>query len=361
MKKLVALSCFVVLAGCSSCEDDLVPKQDAGGSVDGGEVSADAERGDAGDLDASQPTDADSTDAESTDADSTDADSTDAGDGSNDGGRDGGDDASGRDAEPDAVVATCGDGTAEGDEACDDGNTDDGDYCSADCQTTTGSCGDGTLQSNESCDDGTTTDCATTHDGGDGACVPTGSCSSGYELDGNGDCVEQNATGLSTPCSNGAGQTLFKFHYDNGSTSARIDVWDASCSYSFANQACNVQEVYPGFGDLDRTSQGYPVCTSSEYIRVRYSVAGIPFTRATLYVQARSYATASSTTIEAWSPIYGSALSGLVDNDFVYDWYAIDWTNFVSTNDDPNLTAIQLYAYQGSNSLAVQGVELCLE
>ena len=221
-------------------------------------------------------------------------------------------------------------------------------------------CGDGSVQAGETCDDGVTTDCATTHDGGDGTCVAAGTCVAGYSLDAAGTCVP-NATGLSTPCSNGAGQTLFRFHYDNGSTSARIDVWDAACSYSFANQACNVREVYPGFGDLDRTSGGFPVCTSSEYIRVRYSVAGIPFTRATLYVQARSYSTGSSTSIEAWSPIYGSQISGLVDNDFVYDWYTIDWSNHLSASDDPNLTAIQLYAYQGSNRLAVEAVELCLE
>ena len=47
----------------------------------------------------------------------------------------------------------CGDGTIQSDyEKCDDGNTVDGDYCSADCKTITGSCGDGTKQNNEACD-----------------------------------------------------------------------------------------------------------------------------------------------------------------------------------------------------------------
>ena len=47
----------------------------------------------------------------------------------------------------------CGDGTIQSDhENCDDGNTVDGDYCSADCQTVTGSCGDGIKQNNEACD-----------------------------------------------------------------------------------------------------------------------------------------------------------------------------------------------------------------
>ena len=48
----------------------------------------------------------------------------------------------------------CGDGVKdwEGDEACDDGNTEDGDYCSADCLTLYGFCGDGAVQPNEECD-----------------------------------------------------------------------------------------------------------------------------------------------------------------------------------------------------------------
>ena len=41
-------------------------------------------------------------------------------------------------------------------EACDDGNSDVGDYCSPDCQTSNGACGDGVLQNNEVCDDGNT-------------------------------------------------------------------------------------------------------------------------------------------------------------------------------------------------------------
>jgi len=47
----------------------------------------------------------------------------------------------------------CGDGTIQSEyEVCDDGNTVDGDYCSANCKTVTGSCGDGIKQDNEACD-----------------------------------------------------------------------------------------------------------------------------------------------------------------------------------------------------------------
>lgn len=56
------------------------------------------------------------------------------------------------------LIGYCGDGVKNSyyGEACDDGNNEDGDYCSADCQTVTGRCGDGTTQSNETCDDGNT-------------------------------------------------------------------------------------------------------------------------------------------------------------------------------------------------------------
>ena len=57
---------------------------------------------------------------------------------------------------------------------------------------------------------------------------------------------------------------------------------------------------------------------------------------------------------------YGDQISGLVDNDWVYDWYAVDWSTFLSPYDDPLLTAVQVYADQGSRSLAVKAVELCV-
>lgn len=164
-------------------------------------------------------------------------------------------------------------------------------------------------------------------------------------------------TGLTTPCQNGSGWTLLRFHYD-GSYSARIDVWDATCAYSLADQACNVTPV------LTETliDSGYALLVSTNsYIRARFSANGLAFDHATLYVEGRSYSTGSSTTIEAWSPLYGSAYSGLVSNAWEYHWYAIDWTGYLYPDDDPHLTAFQLYAYQGSGSLAVHAVELCVE
>jgi cysteine-rich repeat protein len=346
MKRLNILI-LAMLVGCGDCDDKIHSDRDVGSTTDIGlefdSMTADAAADsmfDAMTVDASSDLGS-SSDAQ-TDSDLAGSDQSDA--------------------SSDMLTGICGNNAVELGEACDDGNTDDGDYCDALCETITGSCGDGTLQGNETCDDGVTTACSTTHDGGDASCLPNGACAAGFVLNGAGACVSNNTTGLTVPCSNGTGYSMFKFHYDNGSTSARIDVWDATCSYSFAsNSACNVREVYPGFGDISRTSEGYPIATSTHYIRVRFSAAGLNFNAATLYVQGRSYATGSSTTIRAWSPLYGEQFGGPVDNDFVYDWYGLDWTGFLSPNDQPSLTAVQIYAYQGSSNLAIKGVELCVE
>ena len=54
------------------------------------------------------------------------------------------------------MLPECGDGRVEGDEACDDGNTADGDLCSADCRAETPICGDAIVTGDEACDDGNT-------------------------------------------------------------------------------------------------------------------------------------------------------------------------------------------------------------
>ena len=54
------------------------------------------------------------------------------------------------------ITSVCGDGTTEVDEACDDGNTSDGDYCNADCTVVTAVCGDSVVGPGEACDDGNT-------------------------------------------------------------------------------------------------------------------------------------------------------------------------------------------------------------
>lgn len=74
-----------------------------------------------------------------------------------------------------------------------------------------------------------------------------------------------------------------------------------------------------------------------------------------------SCSTNSSTQIRAWSPLYGDQLGGPVDNDFTYDWYAMDWSGHLHPSDSPGLTAVQIYAQGGSGSLAVAEMELCVQ
>jgi cysteine-rich repeat protein len=56
----------------------------------------------------------------------------------------------------DCSLELCGDGLLDAGEACDDGNTSDGDGCSSSCSLE--SCGNGSLEGSESCDDGNTVD-----------------------------------------------------------------------------------------------------------------------------------------------------------------------------------------------------------
>ncbi len=93
---------------------------------------------------------------------------------------------------------TCGNGTPEGSEQCDDGNNNNCDSCSNACTNITG-CGDGETCGNEVCDDGNTANC----DGcrGDCSAVETG-CGDTF-LCGNEGCDDGNTVacdGCSATC-----------------------------------------------------------------------------------------------------------------------------------------------------------------
>jgi cysteine-rich repeat protein len=97
--------------------------------------------------------------------------------------------------------AVCGDWIIEGDEVCDDGNTDDGDGCSSTCTLESAVCGNNIIEDGEVCDDGNTND----GDGCDSACeleVPPG-CGNGVVELGE-DCDDGNTDecdGCSATCS----------------------------------------------------------------------------------------------------------------------------------------------------------------
>ena len=97
-------------------------------------------------------------------------------------------------------AGACGDGTVDTGEQCDDGNTDAGDGCSASCTNEgSGDCGNGTKDPGEGCDDGNTASgdgcsatCANEEGCGDGVIDPGELCDDGNTDDGDGceaDCT----------------------------------------------------------------------------------------------------------------------------------------------------------------------------
>ena len=165
--------------------------------------------------------------------------------------------------------------------------------------------------------------------------------------------------GLDVPCQNGPGWALFRFHYPgSGGTAPAIDVWDATCSYSqSASSTCVAHAVQST--SLVHSNTAILIDGSNE-LQVRFSVQGLSFTGAAVYVRARSYSTNASTRIRAASVLHGEGLMGPVDQDFTFDWYGMDWSTNLLPTDAPLGTALRVYAYQGSGALAIMSVEVCL-
>jgi cysteine-rich repeat protein len=90
------------------------------------------------------------------------------------------------------LSATCGDGFAyTGIEGCDDGNTTSGDGCSATCDIE--SCGNGTVETGEDCDDGNADNTDACPDGTGGSCLDA-NCGDGFVWDGHEECDDGNNT-----------------------------------------------------------------------------------------------------------------------------------------------------------------------
>ncbi|HEY0190816.1 MAG TPA: DUF4215 domain-containing protein [Kofleriaceae bacterium] len=127
------------------------------------------------------------------------------------------------------TISACGNGVKAGTEACDDGNVTDGDGCDSNCTAT--ACGNGVKTGQETCDDGNLVD----GDGCDSNCRPSG-CGNGVKTgteacdDGNttnGDGCDNNCT--VTACGNGI-QTGTEA-CDDGNT-ANWDGCNNTCSAS---------------------------------------------------------------------------------------------------------------------------------
>ncbi len=145
----------------------------------------------------------------------------------------------------DAVFQRCGNGKVEGSEVCDDGNTDDGDECSADCSTGLSEsrpCGNGKIDGNETCDDGNQI-------GGDGCsadCTSNERCGNGVLDTAVGEtCDDGNAAngdGCSANCQ--SNEQCGNFNVDtgeqcdagpNGSSTCDVNCTVASCGDGTVN------------------------------------------------------------------------------------------------------------------------------
>ena len=173
-------------------------------------------------------------------------------------------------------VSYCGDGVKQDNEICDDGNTADGDYCSADCQTVAGSCGDGIKQTNEACDDGNTAegdycsaDCQTvTGSCGDGIKQTGEACDNGSDNGrtacayGETSCTVcttscQVAAGATSYCGDGIKDVLNNEKCDNGSDNGRTACAYGETSCTVCTTSCQVlsgQTSYCGDGNVDEAN-----------------------------------------------------------------------------------------------------------
>jgi cysteine-rich repeat protein len=155
-------------------------------------------------------------------------------------------------------VATCGNGTLEGAEVCDDGNTSSGDGCSADCLSDE-TCGNGYLDvaTGEQCDDGNNVsgdgcsgDCLSDETCGNGVQDPGEVCDDGNVRSGDGcsgDCQSDET------CGNGYVDTATGETCDDGNTVGG-DGCDAFCHLEAG--VCYVDEV------LGILTPGVPVTRS---------------------------------------------------------------------------------------------------
>ena len=140
----------------------------------------------------------------------------------------------------DGMARYCGDGVRTSVyEVCDDGNNEDGDYCSAYCEKVTGSCGDGIIQSNEECDemDENGKSCAY----GETSCtVCTANC--------------QQAAGSTSFCGDGNIDAGNNEACDNGSDNGRTDCAYGETSCELCTNQCQKTAgatSYCGDGNID--------------------------------------------------------------------------------------------------------------
>ena len=166
-------------------------------------------------------------------------------------------------------LPTCGNGVVDPGEACDDGNTQSGDGCSADCSSTE-VCGNGVLDPGEACDDGNTQ----SGDGCSADCSSTEVCGNGI-LDIGEEC-DDGTSNSRTPnacrpgchlpvCGDGIVDSEFGEVCDDGNTRS-----GDGCSYDCrSTEVCGNGIIDPGEECDDGNFQNWDGCNSCRIAEFR--------------------------------------------------------------------------------------------
>jgi hypothetical protein len=168
------------------------------------------------------------------------------------------------------------------------------------------------------------------------------------------DAASPDAAG--PPCTNGPGRALWRLSWPAGQGGyARVDAWGAACAYSLADPACSLSgepHNYASFGP------GIVFNSTTDYFRVRYSVAGLGFTAATLYLAAHADGSGLPR-LQVQSQLHGELLFQPTVPISTHRLYTLDWTPYLAPGDAPSLTAVTLRPMP--TGVAVSQLELCVQ
>ncbi len=168
--------------------------------------------------------------------------------------------------------------------------------------------------------------------------------------------AEPDAAVLGVACQTGPGRTLWRISWPaNQGGFARVDVWDNGCDFSVGDQACRFSGEPHDYADF---GPGIEFDSSSDFFRIRYSVAGLSFSNATLYMSAHADGSGIPFA-QLDSPIHGGLSFAPTVPISTHRTYAIDWTDFLTPSDPPSLTAVTLRS--NPIGLAVSFMELCVQ
>ena len=127
------------------------------------------------------------------------------------------------------------------------------------------------------------------------------------------------------------------------------------CAYSLADPACSLSgepHNYASFGP------GIVFNSTTDYFRVRFSVAGLSFTSATLYLAAHADGSGLPR-LQVQSQLHGEYLFQPTVPISTHRLYAIDWSAYLAPTDTPSLTAVTLRPMP--TGVAVSDLELCVQ